>query len=1210
MNKFITFTLGSIVAAAGIGAVALSVPGVEPTVSVQAEYPSNMYPSDVTDISGKWLPATEAIEVTFTLPTSCNYYGNAGMELFEFDSVDKVEVFHYVTGDYTGEMVYTAENVATGEPLTFTDSNVIKGKSYAYSVKYYLGTTSNSGYSKSKSVDAGLMPSQVTDITYTTTKGGYPVTITATTPTVYSDGVTEINEPVYVRAYSQSFDYTTYQTVTTELGKTEGHEAGSVCDLVITEGLGESGISSIYLVAGTADGESSPSYVSILTGEDYPGKPADFTVKENLDGSVTLSWEAPESARGGYFDPTATRYNVYVDYNNSYNDELIAGELEETTYTYTPELDKPTQVKFSIEAYNHVQVNSIHAEETLILGPAASLPFNETFDVVNEGSYSVTYSPLNLWTNSTTAIGYPKSWNYGASSYANGSQIATPDGTGGMAMVYYSQYDNSAYIDYLTSAKINVDGEASLEFSFNYYTIPGFTNIIAGEISFDGGEYQEVCRGSFNDATEAGWTTASGSVEVPAGATFANIRLASHTGEGEVINPAYLNIDNIKLRSADALAVVYPASVDNFNVEYDADVNSIIVSMTAPTKTHATLGDVNDADLDYITRIVIFRQAGSAGTYEEVHTFEHPAVGEELSWEDTELGEGGYFYYKAITYVEDRCDYGAFVDQPVLVGQIPAEVTDLTGVTTKGGAPIVLKWTAPTTDNQDKELKAIKSVTLKRNDNSDNATIKVWDDVKPGDAMEYTDNDVVKDVTYTYTVICAGTAGNNYGTPCTVSTKDDAPSTPQNIKAAYNQDGNVVVTWDPVTNGQTNGYVDLSKLTYSIYRAVGEGVYNVYDSELLAEGLTTNSYTDTNFDFPENSIKYFVKAFCGNEESYADNSNSILAGNPLSMPIEEHFSNGTGYLISPDIAWVSESTAATSNISNWSFSSTGYDGTNSIGPAGGSDDRGVAYCYYGIYSTEEFDDLLTSAHIKLDGGETPVVSFQYYGVPNFDSGLALAVNFDNGEFETIWSISFREVTETGWEKVYQPIDVPEGAKLMQVRFISHKGVRSCPVNIDEISIFDLPAPVLDSDELTRDLLWSVEESEYVDLAGFHVYLDGNRHNEKMLEPTASTHPSHPDVVADYTVTALYDKGQLESAHSNKLRVKGINGVASAEVAGVTIRTQAGNIIVEGAEGLFVTITNTTGATVYAAEGNCKVALTPATYIVKVGEAPAVKIFVR
>ena len=902
-----------------------------------------------------------------------------------------------------------------------------------------------------------------------------------------------------------------------------------------------------------------------------------------------------------------------MDVNDTYDFKTIGSNLEETSFTYTPQFDRPTRVKFAVEAFNDVQVNYNRAELTLVLGPACELPFTEGFNVEKASNYgNVTYAPENVWTNSSTALGYPKTWNYSRTSYLNREQITTPDGTGGMAMIYYYEHDATPVIDYLTSSKVNVDGEGELELSFNYLPAPGFTNILAGEISFDGGEFIEVCRGEFKDAPAMEWTTASGTVEVPDNARSAVLRIASYNGVGAGITPTYAHIDNIKLRSTDALAVIYPASVSNFGATYDTDKNTILVSMTAPSTTHPTLGDMNGAKLDYITRIELWRQAGSASAYEMVHTFDNPTPGEDLTWEDTELGVGGYYYYKAITYVENRCDYGEFLLNPVLVGQIPAEVNDLTATSNEGDAPITVKWTAPSLDKSDNELKAIIRMTLTRRDFTSytDELLMEYVDVEPGTAMEYVDNDVEKDMSYEYKVVCFGTAGSNFGTGISISTKDDSPATPQNVKATLNEDGSVTVTWNPVTEGQNNGYLNLANLTYTVYRGIGAQVYSANEAQVIAEGLTEATFTDSGFDFEENVVKYFIQAICNEQESYFSNAATALAGKPLAMPVVEHFAGGQGYQYLPDYAWITEGTNVTSSVSNWSFYGSAYTGSSNIDPLGGADDRGLAYCFYGSWATDVYDDYLTSSHIALEGGETPVISFSYYSIPNYDSELAVAVSFDGSEFEKIWEVCYKDLTTEGWEKVYAPADVPEGAKLMQVRFISHKGPRSCAVIIDEVSIFDLPAPVLDSEEETRNLVWTVDPSEHIDLAGFHVYCDGERKNETMLESTTASHPSDPSIVGNYTVTALYDKGQIESAHSNAVRIRGINGIEGAELTGIIIRTEGGNAIVEGAEGMSVTITNPAGATVYAGEGNCKVALTPATYIVKVGAAPAVKLFVR
>ena len=113
------------------------------------------------------------------------------------------------------------------------------------------------------------------------------------------------------------------------------------------------------------------------------------------------------------------------------------------------------------------------------------------------------------------------------------------------------------------------------------------------------------------------------------------------------------------------------------------------------------------------------------------------------------------------------------------------------------------------------------------------------------------------------------------------------------------------------------------------------------------------------------------------------------------------------------------------------------------------------------------------------------------------------------------------------------------------------------------------------------------------LLGYNVYRDGLKLNAEPVEDTA--HLDLEGLAAHkYQVTALYDvKG--ESAGSNEASLT--EGIADI-TDGVTISTEKGLIIVDGAEGKLVTVVALDGKVLYSAKGNAKVAAAQGVYLVK------------
>lgn len=130
---------------------------------------------------------------------------------------------------------------------------------------------------------------------------------------------------------------------------------------------------------------------------------------------------------------------------------------------------------------------------------------------------------------------------------------------------------------------------------------------------------------------------------------------------------------------------------------------------------------------------------------------------------------------------------------------------------------------------------------------------------------------------------------------------NDTPVSPKNVVLSPNG-----LFWQPVTSGVHNGFMDLNNLSYSVY--------------LNDEFLGTTKSTNYRLDLTDDSalVKYtaYVIAICSGMESEPAYSNSIVAGNTISLPAffeptQEEFEDmtvvnvaGDTYLYEPgEITW-------------------------------------------------------------------------------------------------------------------------------------------------------------------------------------------------------------------------------------------------------------------------------------------------------------------
>lgn len=163
-------------------------------------------------------------------------------------------------------------------------------------------------------------------------------------------------------------------------------------------------------------------------------------------------------------------------------------------------------------------------------------------------------------------------------------------------------------------------------------------------------------------------------------------------------------------------------------------------------------------------------------------------------------------------------------------------------------------------------------------------------------------------------------------------------------------------------------------------------------------------------------------------------------------------------------------------------------------------------------------------------------------------------------------------------------DLPAGAK--------HFAIRSCAAGAFMLMI----------DDVTYKAIVGFNGQ----LQGYNVYCDGVKLNDAPVAQASYLHATEDDAAHTYHVTAVYDKG--ESELSDPVTV-GQSGVDSVLAAGLKISVEGQSIVVTGAEGKLVTINSVDGKTIYAAQGDARVAVNAAIYLVTV-DRKTVKVAVR
>nr|MDE7472610.1 choice-of-anchor J domain-containing protein [Muribaculaceae bacterium] len=126
------------------------------------------------------------------------------------------------------------------------------------------------------------------------------------------------------------------------------------------------------------------------------------------------------------------------------------------------------------------------------------------------------------------------------------------------------------------------------------------------------------------------------------------------------------------------------------------------------------------------------------------------------------------------------------------------------------------------------------------------------------------------------------------------------------------------------------------------------------------------------------------------------------------------------------------------------------------------------------------------------------------------------------------------------------------------------------------------------------------------VTGYNVYRDNVKLNDEPVEVTTYTDADvDNNSVYKYNVTALYAEG--ESLKSNDVQVdRSTSSVDAVMASSLRIYTIAGSVVVDGAEGLDISIVTPDGKTIRTVKGETRTVITLSTgmYIVKAGDTVA------
>ena len=635
---------------------------------------------------------------------------------------------------------------------------------------------------------------------------------------------------------------------------------------------------------------------------------------------------------------------------------------------------------------------------------------------------------------------------------------------------------------------------------------------------------------------------------------------------------------------------IWPERVTDFTTKWDSSTGYVTVQLTAPTHSMTSLGSGNGEALPYLTKIVLSRNL-NYGEYIEVHVFENPAPGEELTHVDMTVGEGLY-QYKAVAYVDDYASYPEWSE--IEIGQKPVDINDAYATCNKGNAPVTIFFTAPLLDTNGDVLKAIEKIEVSRY-SYDTYAYEVIGSIAnptPGEACSFSDNDVVSGESYSYRLVVYTTAGNSYGTVVNVMVGLDTPLEPTNVEARVGSNA-VYITWKAPQKGQTNGYIDVSELRYTVLRSA---TGSEYDAEKLVEDWVQIEYADTEVFAIESKYTYYVRATNAQGESIGAPSNAVVVGPPSALPYIETFDNTTIYDV-PTTDYPGWTYATTETACAWYVSEEAILEDRTIAPESG--EGGLAYVQYGSYNDLSQDDYMTTGKIDLRGAYGPMLKFRYYAFAGFNSTLAIEISKNGGAFEEVGFIDYDGMPQEGWESYVMSLYsyMTSDVKYIQVRLHAHKGTYACPVIVDNFVISDLPLVENVSYDSVKGLLsWSAPQSEYFEVTGYVIGLNGTKMAELPANVTEYDYSRFADEdFLTFGIVAVYE-GQYWSDNV----VVDLTSVEGVEATQAQVYAVEGMLHVEAANGVAVEVYTLDAQRVLVCQGSVVAELSRGMYIVKVG----------
>lgn len=407
---------------------------------------------------------------------------------------------------------------ASGETIEINTTVAADGK-YRFAIRCQSDADMGNFVVNNLKVTAGIStsaPAEVTDLVVTPAANGElkaTVSFKAPTQTAAGDDLTSLTK---IDVYRGETLVKTFENPT----------PGAALEYV--DNAPTNGTNTYKVIASNADGEGKDVQAKAFIGMDTPLAPTNATIKDNGDGTATISWTAvgTTGVNGGYVDASTLKYNIYKE-DAEGNPTLVKANQKVTTC----QVNIATTGEQDMQYYRVVATTGTSGEGDyalagIIVGAPYQLPYEESF----AGGVA-----------SHFAVGE----KVGNNGFAPQTYMDADDDGGSMIASGLQSGEEAT----LNLGKISLKGAANPILTFSFFSIPGRNAKVNVEIVKSNGNLVPVETIDIASMTgSAGWTEKS--IDLAAYNALDYVTLLFHVEANQ--NNCSFGIDAVSIRDVRA----------------------------------------------------------------------------------------------------------------------------------------------------------------------------------------------------------------------------------------------------------------------------------------------------------------------------------------------------------------------------------------------------------------------------------------------------------------------------------------------------------------------------------------------------------------------------------------------------------------------------------------------------------------------------------